>query len=311
MITILSMLAVCMAVEAPRATGATRTSDASVGQDAWRKLPGGAPPVAPVTRPVEPPVEADSPSPFDDSVDPMPVANPLAGSARVDRDAEDDGEGPVVWKLEPQGPRRSRSIRWRIDPFAEIGTLTVLDRGYAAFDDNRSLTQVGVGLRVDRRIGRSPVRLGGSVRYAHATSSADPFGLRTRLRLHGVLAAVRASVVLVEGVDILASIEAGPQFTRANVASDQGNASSRKVLGAIVPKAGIALYLPKQWLPPRGAARFTGGFEFNVGYAVHTMLRLRAEPDVADDAIDTRGVSLGDVRLHGVVWSFGLFARFM
>lgn len=304
-ITILALSAI-LAAEAPRPVSPFETpaDDPAATQTPWRKLPGGDPPPPPQP----PPPDRDA-----DDADDAALLAPLEADAGADDEAPPLAK-PTVWKRHgTEGPTTSRPIRWRVDPFLDGGTLTIVDPGYRAFDYDRNLTQIGFGLRADGRIGRGPLRLGGGVHYAWAGTVAEPYqgALFTELDMHGVIASLRASIVLLEGLDVVAAVEAGPQFTRAHVDSDTRNTSSRRVLGAFAAKTGLAVYLPKQWLPRKGAARVTVGINVMMGYGLLTKLKVRAVPDVPDDAVSTSGTPLGDVRMHGYVWSLGLFARFM
>lgn len=262
------------------------------------KLPGAAP-VEP--GPVAPALAEPAPEPA--------VATPFGPTEAVAPPVE-----TFHWeKASPRWSPPSRPIRWRLDPFLELGTLTIVDRGYRALDDGRSPLQLGIGLRLDGRVGRGPLFLGGGLQYGHQAGEADPYdgALSTGVRANTAIASLRASVVLVEGIDVVAALEGGPQFVRARVDSNDRDTTSKRVLGTFAAKAGVSLYLPKAWLRPRGAARVTGGVTLMMGYGAGTKLRLRPRPDVADDAISTQGTSLGDVRMHGFVWSMGLFVRFM
>jgi hypothetical protein len=122
------------------------------------KLPGAAP--------MEPAATAPAPEPAPEPA----VAAPFGTTDAVAPPVE-----TFHWeKASPRWSPPSRPIRWRLDPFLELGTLTIVDRGYRALDDGRNPLQLGVGLRVDGRVGRGPLFLGGGLQYGRQAGTADP-----------------------------------------------------------------------------------------------------------------------------------------
>lgn len=269
------------------------------------KLPGRGPDPAPT--PAVAPVES-TPAAFDEA--------PLAPSPS--REAE-PATAPAPARVHRRRQRPPRAIRWRVDPFLDLGTMRTTDPGYRALDDGPNLVQFGAGIRVDARV-RGPLFLGGGVRYGLGRGSGYAYqSLSTDITMHEPRALLRASVVLLEGLDVVAQLEGGAAFARSYLdawadseswESSYSSGVARGVLGVFDAKAGLSLYLPKQWLAARGAARVTAGFEFLLGYGYRSNFHLRPVRDDAD-GIRVVGADLGSVAVRGLVWSTGLFVRFM
>lgn len=259
------------------------------------KLPGYVPPAV-----ASPPVVEDpTPAPVLERL-PEPalgVEQPLAP------------DSPIVVNSDP--PRPARAIRWRLDPFLDLGAMRVADPGYRAFHFGPNLFQLGAGIRVDARV-RGPVFLGAGVRYGLARTSGGPYesALETQMVIHEPRALVRMSIVLLEGLDVIAQLDGGPAFARAAF-SDGRNASAKKLLGAFDAKAGMSVYVPRTWLRARGAARITAGLDLLLGYGMRTQFDMRPRPDTASDDITLSGTRFGDVATRGVVFSIGVFVRVM
>ncbi|HWB75810.1 MAG TPA: hypothetical protein VG755_12670, partial [Nannocystaceae bacterium] len=208
--------------------------------------------------------------------------------------------------------RAPRPIRWRFDPFVEIGTTTVIDPGYRAFDANRNLVHSGAGFRVDARL-RGPVFLGTGVRYGYAGTHRAPYegALRTKLAMHELQIIARLSIVLREGIDLIGQVDAGPSFRRLQLDSHERATRTRSLGGTFTARGGISLYLPKAWLAAKGAARATAGIDLLFGSTMRTPLRGRPRPSGADDDIATVGTPIGDVTVTGFTWTLGFFVRVM
>jgi hypothetical protein len=270
-------------------------------------LPGRGPDPAPT--PVADETPPDDPSPPELATS-QPAPPPEAAPA------------PAPVHVRRRSQRPPRPIRWRIDPFLDLGTMRTTDPGYRALDDGPNLVQFGAGVRVDARV-RGPLFLGGGLRYGLARGTGFPYRgqLSTDITMHEPRALLRASVVLLEGLDVVAQLEGGAAFAStwvdAYTESNSYDASyssgrARDVLGVFDAKAGLSLYLPKQWLAARGAARVTAGFEFLLGYGYRSRYDVRPKrDDYGESGIRVVGADLGDVAVRGLVWSTGLFVRFM
>ena len=70
------------------------------------------------------------------------------------------------------------------------------------------------------------------------------------------------------------------------------------------------LYLPKRWLPRRGASRVTGGLELAAGYTWRKSVDVRPTLATDEDPIATQGTEFGDVAIRGFAWRLGVFVRF-
>jgi len=259
------------------------------------KLPGGAEQVEPP--PAAPPVQIHR----------VP-AEPIAAPALV----ADEPATSVRAAAPPKRARPPRAIRWRLDPFLELGTMTVTDPGWRAFDGNRNLVQLGAGWRIDGRVA-GPLFLGGGLRYGFARSERAPYdgALTNRFKMHEVLALLRMSIVLREGIDLVAELGAGSAIHGLDVSSSQRSTRMRHIGGSFVGKGGLSLYLPKAWLSAKGAARVTAGIDVLFGYGLRTRVTADPHPRRAEDDISISGTPLGDVSVRGFVWTMGVFIRVM
>lgn len=263
------------------------------------KLPGAAP--APV---------AEQP--------PTGGVEPLAGIATVaaeDAAVPPPPPAPAIDTPHPPAPKKTRAprpIRWRFDPFLELGTLTIADPGYRAFDSGRNLVQLGTGLRIDARVG-GRVFFGTGLRYGFARTDRGIYdgALRTRLVMHEPQLLARLAIVLVEGVDVVGQLDGGPSFRRVELDSDERSTRTRSIGGSFAARAGLSLYLPKAWLVAKGAARATAGIDLLFGSALRTKLGGRPHPDAAKDDIGITGQPIGEITMSGFVWTIGLFVRVM
>jgi hypothetical protein len=258
------------------------------------KLPGSEP--APAPEPMRgiasPPIEAPPPPP--------PPPPPL------------ETEKPVVEPTEARKVRAPRAIRWRLDPFLETGTTTIVDPGYRAFDAGRNLWHISPGFRIDARV-RGPLFIGTGVRYGYAQTRRAPYdgALATKLAMHELQLILRLSIVLREGIDLVGQVDGGPSFRRVHVDSMQRSTETRSIGGTFAARGGLSLYLPKAWLSAKGAARVTAGVDLLFGSTMRTPLRAQPRPAGASDDITLVGTPIGDATVSGFTWSLAVFLRFM
>jgi hypothetical protein len=213
----------------------------------------------------------------------------------------------------PQPPPPDRPIRWRLGLGLDVGATRLDSPKWYAVSTKRIDTTVGLGLNFDLRPGGGRLYIGptlgfrawGDSDYLHDT-------LYVGLRVRELLAGARLSIAALDGLDVFVQARGGPVFTiRELGSSNLPTMTSRAVSPAGEAIAGLSLYLPKRFLPRKGAARVTGGLELAAGYAFRGPVDVRATPSVAEDDIPTTTADLGSVPLRGVVWHLGLFIRFM
>lgn len=265
-------------------------TDAASGHEEAAAAPSGAPP----------PGEAAT-------TGPAPAPTPAATTPVDGSDAAPAGRRQRLHTYP------DRPIRWRLDLAVGGGSTFVRDTAFFAFTDaRRHLPTLAASARVDVPLAGGRVFFGGGLGYRRS-ARGDVYGLyeivSTDLVVHDAMVLARASVVTVEGVDVYAEAAAGPSIALLEVAD--GGADQRSRLGAFEALGGLALYLPKRWLPRRGSSRVSGGLDLGVGYAFRSKLKVRPELDVDDDAIPTRTTRFGDVSLRGLTWRAGVFVRFM
>jgi hypothetical protein len=206
-----------------------------------------------------------------------------------------------------------RPIKYRLDLAFGAGTNHVRDSAHLAFDDNRNMPVLNAAFRADFRLAKSRVFLGGGAGYRRLWSEGAVHDdvLRTEVLLREPIVLLRLSVMAVEGVDPFVELSGGPSII--DVALDANNdADQRKVTGYFTGLGGVALYLPKKWLPRKGASRVSAGIETGLGYTFRPALQLDPTPDVdEDESIGTSTAEYGDVAFRGLTWRLGLFVRLM
>lgn len=251
--------------------------------------------VPPAPTPTAPTYPFEAPPPT-----PAPAPAPVAAPA------------PAPAPAPPPAPARpDRPIRWRVDLNLGGGTTFHRDPAWRAFDAGRVAPHVGVMLRVDARLGGGRVFLGGGLAYRGFRSVGRIHdAVTTSARVRDPAALVRLSIVAVEGVDLFVQASGGPSIVDFSLASIYG-AEQRALVAAVDGLAGASLYLPKKWLPRRGAARITGGVELAAGYTWRGAVSV--SPDVLTplDPIDASGAPFGDVAIRGLTWRLGFFIRVM
>lgn len=201
-----------------------------------------------------------------------------------------------------------RPIRWRVDVFGGVGGELHRDPAWRAFDRDRKLVTLNVGVRADFRLASGRLFLGGGLAFRRSASTGDIHdALQTSLLVHDPLAFLRLSVVATEGLDAFVQAGGGPSFIHAEFS----RADQRSIAAMVDGLAGVALYLPRRWLPRRGSSRFTAGLELSAGYTYRSSVDIRPNYLTDDDPIETSSASFGDVAIRGFAWRFGLFIRFM
>jgi hypothetical protein len=254
---------------------------------------------------------------------PMPVAAPPPAVA-----PQGAAPPPPPPAGEPTSPPRrprtwpDRPIRWRVDIAGEMGTTVIADPAWRAFDvGNRQPLHFGASMRGDFRLGDGRVFFGGGASFRRFASFGGIYDATDESIVgRDLLAFLRLSVVTVEGLDVFFQAGGGPSFATLDLSSsayytdDNFSGSSyayqRAVMGMVDGQAGLALYLPKKWLPRRGASRVTAGLELAAGYTFRNKLHVRPELSTDSDPIPTHTSSFGDVAIRGFMWRFGLFIRF-
>ena len=277
--------------------------------------PDASPSKLPGAVPIATPFEDEPPPLLDDEASPPPLPTPALEPTPT-TPSQTISRRPTTSAARPPRP-----IKWRVDPFIEGGTLRVGDRSVAGLASARTLGIVGGGVRAEGRVG-GPVFLGAGVRYGWGYGDAELYGFDvwSSVAIHQPGALVRMSVVLLEGIDLVAQVGAGAAFVRTDFDATSYDYTSPsvghlgrqwKVLGAFDARGGISLYLPKAVLPARGSARVTVGLDLLFGYDFRNKLTVAPKPVDYGDHIRTNGASLGNVALRGFIWTGGIFVRFM
>jgi hypothetical protein len=200
-----------------------------------------------------------------------------------------------------------RPIRWRVDVFGGVGGELHRDPAWRAFDRDRRVVNLNIGVRADFRLASGRVFLGGGLAFRRFATNGDLYGaLPTNLLVRDPLAFLRLSVVAIEGLDVFVQAGGGPSVVRVEFS----RANQRSVAALVDGMAGVALYLPKRWLPRRGSSRVTGGLELSAGYTYRSSVDVRPNYVTDEDPISTSSASFGDVAVRGFAWRFGLFIRF-
>lgn len=212
-------------------------------------------------------------------------------------------------------PLKPIPIRWRLNVSLGVGATRISDNAFSGLSESRQALGAAPVVAFDWRIRPGGVLfIGGGLTYRNALRGGGIHdALNTEFALHEALAFARASLSLVEGLDLFADLGVGPSFVRIDVtASDESTTGSqRNALVVAEGAGGVALSLPKAWLPRKRASRVTGGLSASVGYALRNVLTVDPTLDRDDDAITTTSVPLGDVTLRGLSWRLGVFVRFM
>ncbi|WAS99359.1 hypothetical protein [Nannocystis punicea] len=297
-----SLILALVFAAAPAATDRSATeAEAPTAVEAWSPAPADPPANA---------APAPTPMPM-----PVPVAPPTQNAPPT---VTQPPPPPVAGPPTPPPSRKrtwpDRPIRWRLDLGGDIGTTVVFDPAWRAFDDNRSAFHAGATVRGDFRLADGRVFLGGGASFRRLGSYGDLYdAVETDITVREPLAFLRLAVVVREGFDVFAQAGGGPSFARLGTMSWSGayNTSNQSaVTGMADAQAGVSLYLPKKWLPRRGAARATAGFELAAGYTFRSKIKVRPELYVDEDPIPTHTSNFGDLAVRGFVWRFGLFVRF-
>ncbi len=319
--TIISSALTLFVVSAPPATddaAAAKTEKTTAPQP--ESAEAGTPAPAPAPEPNPQPAPQPNPQPAP-SADPF-ADPPVGGEAPAPTPAVDahghalPPKPPATAPSKPAKRRRrtqrpDRPIRWRLDLFAG-GALTVAhDPAFLFFDADRTLAGPGAGVRFDVPVAGGRVFLGGGLHYQRMSAERGVWGLSNDLTLDESELFGRASWVAIEGVDLFVDLSGGLDVWRYQVGSSSRQPGATGFTGVFGGMGGIALYLPKAWLPRKGAARTTAGFEMSAGYRHRTPLSIELDPETGEDPISTRPANLGQVRTGGFSSVFSFFFRVM
>ncbi|WP_434427730.1 hypothetical protein [Nannocystis pusilla] len=264
------------------------------------------------------PATADPP-PASATPTPMPMPVPVAPPAQdappaVTQPPPPPSAGPPTPPPSRKPTRPDRPIRWRVDLGGDIGTTVNFDPAWRAFDYNRSAFHAGGTIRGDFRLADGRIFLGGGASFRRFAAYNSLYGsFDADLTVREPLVFFRLAAVVREGFDVFAHVGGGPSFSAlylSSWSSTYNSGSQRAVTGMADAQAGVSLYLPKKWLPRRGAARATAGFELSAGYTFRSKINVRPELNVYDDPLPTHSSDLGDLAIRGFVWRFGVFVRF-
>lgn len=214
----------------------------------------------------------------------------------------------------PIPPPPPRPIRWRLDFGVNLGSTVVGDPGLRAFAERRNLLETGVSTLFDFRLAEGRFFVGGGVAYQHVGREGDAYGsqLGTSLQIHEPQVLGRASFMAVEGIDAFARVGVGPSIATASFDSDgHESARQRDVIPRVDARAGLSLYLPKQWLPRKQASRISAGLELGLGYSWRGKLEIQPTLEQGSEPLRATTARWGELSLQGLVWGAGLFLRVM
>lgn len=240
---------------------------------------------------------------------PAPAAQPVPA-------AQPAPEQPPKSTLRRRYEQKSwpdRPIKYRLDLAFSAGTNHVRDPAHLAFDDNRNIPVINAAFRADFRLAESRVFLGGGAGYRRLWSEGGVYEdvLQTTLLVREPVLLLRLSVMAIEGVDPFVEVSGGPSIIDLTFEANN-DAAQRKVTGYFTGLGGVALYLPKKWLPRKGASRVSAGLEAGLGYTFRPALQADPTPDVdEDESIDTSTADYGNVSFRGLTWRLGVFVRLM
>ncbi|MFZ6177889.1 hypothetical protein [Nannocystis pusilla] len=298
-----SMLILALVFAAPAAAdrGAVE-AEAPTAVEAWSPAAAEPPPASATPTPAPMPM-------------PVPVAPPTKDAPpAAAQPAPPPSAGPPTPPPSRQRTWPERPIRWRVDVGGDIGTTVNFDPAWRAFDYNRSAFHAGGTIRGDFRLADGRIFLGGGASFRRFGAYNYLYGsFDAELTVREPLVFFRLAAVVREGFDVFAHVGGGPSFTAVSLSSYSSTYNGgyqQAVTGMADAQAGVSLYLPKKWLPRRGAARATAGFELAAGYTFRSKIKVRPELDVYDDPLPTHTSDLGDLAIRGFVWRFGVFVRF-
>jgi hypothetical protein len=222
--------------------------------------------------------------------------------------------------MQPAGapPRRDRPARpdrdidWRLELLGGAGSSFVPHSSFGLFDQkDRRMSNAGASFRFDRKLS-SLVWLGGGLEYRFLGSdSGDVLGDEsTEIDFHEMNAFMRASFVPLEGLDVYVAGGLGPSFVDYTIwANDTARGKSVEILGQ--GDVGVMLYMPKAWLPAKGAARLTFGLDLGVGYVYRTPIDIQPSIELDEEPLDHDFPDLGAFRASSITWRTGFFIRFI
>lgn len=264
--------------------------------------------VTPLEAPAEaaaPPESAPTPEP------PPPAATSFPPPPPVTTPPPPDDRPPTASGRRAAPARPDRPIRWRVDLLGALGTTRIRDTAWRAYDDNRGAFQLSATVRADAPLGSGRVFLGGGATFRRFASYGRIHEVLTYndVRVREPLAFARVAIRLVEGADIVAQAGGGVSIVDLTMGTTFV-ASQRTIAPLIDGLAGVNLYLPKRWLPRRGASRVTGGLELAAGYTWRKSVDVRPTLATDEDPIATQGTEFGDVAIRGFAWRLGVFVRF-
>ncbi|GEM_PF-5526100 len=288
-----------------------RSEDSSAATSASDTAPGAADPDT-----VAPKSAAPSDSPAASSTQPVPAPTQAPHELLSVSSTPDRGQLSMESQHEQDRSRQShpqRRIRNRFEIMVGYMSSINIDDSYLGFADDRQLSGLELGLRLDHRIGER-FYLGTEASYRSSASEGTTYGNifhSTTIALQEPALGLRATFVPVEGVDIYLRASGGPLIADLDwVWGEQSTASQRVVTGSGNALVGGLFYLPRSVMPRRDASRLTLGLDLGVGYNLRGSIDVEPDRGLDTDPISTEAPSLGAVKTGGFAWRVGLFIRF-
>ncbi|MEZ4447962.1 MAG: hypothetical protein R3B09_00700 [Nannocystaceae bacterium] len=237
-----------------------------------------------------------------------PEADPGAPVRSTPASPPTTSEAPAAPPLPPPEPP-IRPLRWRLDLGPGVGLALHLDPAWRAFDpDDRRVAAVDIGLRGDLRLGgRAFLGVGAAYRQFSGRGDLDQV-YSTRLLAREALVALRVSAVMVEGVDLFGQVDGGPSFVDFQLTGSPSG-GGKTITGVVDGLGGVALYLPRRWLPRRGASRVSAGVEVIAGYSFRPAIDVDAALQADEEPIEAAPAHFGDLAMRGFVTRIGIFLR--
>lgn len=227
--------------------------------------------------------------------------------------------------------------KWRLDFAVGGGQSFIYDDTFRYFNDYGDVdagqwwSRINLGFAIGDE-GR--VSLGPALGWERSSSHSYGYELDANwggeyydsasLQFDDLSLGLRANLVLVEGIDFFADLRGGLVLGQAWLPFSPPvrveNHDFVRGMGSL--GLGFSLYLPRRWLPRKGAAHVDVGIDIEAVYKVRGNVDFRylrverdedelREPGASATEIPTQLPELGTLQPSALSWRTGLFIRFM